>query len=109
MEWRWLGVAVLGMFVPVKHRYAWLWDVDLDDAEFDAVLSGSGEVPLEQRRWAVLRLIEYAPYSEIRRLLPRDFFIEQWPALAPRVRSRTRREGMAFLHDRYRQHPLVHG
>jgi hypothetical protein len=81
------------MFAPVKHRYAWLWDADLDAAAFDAILSGREEIALEKRKWAIVHLIEYAPYSEIRRLLPRDFFIEHWPALASRVRSRTRREG----------------
>lgn len=95
-------------FLPVSDRYAWLWDVDWDAAAFDAVLWGRADVPLERRQWALLRLIEYAPYSEIRRLLPRDFFIEQWPALASRVWSRMRREGMAFLHDRYSQISPAH-
>jgi hypothetical protein len=93
----------------MKGRYAWLWDVDLDAAAFDAILSGDGAVDLERRQWAILRLIEYAPYSEIRRLLPRDFFIEQWPALASRVRSRTRRKGMSFLHDWYQQPSMADG
>ena len=92
----------------MQHRYAWLWDVEWDAAAFDAVLSGLGTVSLKDRQWAVVRLIEYAPWSEIRRLLPRDFFLEQWPVVAPRVRSRTRREGMAFLYDWYRQKSHTH-
>jgi hypothetical protein len=55
--------AVVGKFTPVKHRYAWLWDVDMNTTEFDALLSGLGENPLEKRQWAVLRLIEYAPFK----------------------------------------------
>ncbi len=77
-------------------RYPWLWGVDLDSASFEALLAWtSGSLP-HDRRWALLRLIEYAPYSEIRRLLPLGYFLEAWPALAPRMRSRTRHQGMDF-------------
>ncbi len=48
---------------------------------------------------AMIRLIEYAPFSEIRRLLPRDSFIEAWPRLAPAIRSSARRQGMEFFRD----------
>lgn len=44
----------------------------------------------------MVRLIEYAPFSEIQRLLPVERFLRFWPEVARRVRSRTRREGMEF-------------
>jgi hypothetical protein len=87
----------------MQRRYPWLWDVDLDASAFDPMLSGSGEVSLKERQGAMVRLIEYAPWAEIRRLLPRAFLLEHWPALASRVRSRTRREGMAFAYKWYQQ------
>jgi len=62
-----------------------------------------GNLSLKDRQSAMIRLIEYAPWAEIRRFLPRDFFLEQWPAVAPRVRFRTRRDGMAFRYDWYRR------
>ena len=82
----------------MKPRFPWLWDTDMDSAAFEAILNGEADEPPHDLRWALLRLIEYAPYSEIRRLLPRDRFLKEWPALAPRVRSRARRDGMEFLH-----------
>jgi len=103
------GHTVPGMVGFMQRRYAWLWDVDMDASAFDAILSGQGTVTVPEREWAVLRLIEYAPYAEIRRLLPRDFFLEHWPTLAGRVRSRTRREGMTFLHDYYQKRAMAHG
>ncbi len=79
----------------MQPRYPWLWDSDLDNAGFEAALHGRGE---RDERWAMARLIEYAPFSEIKRLLPRDRFLQDWPAIAPRVRSKTRRAGMEFFH-----------
>lgn len=92
----------------MNDRYAWLWDVDLDSESFDALLAGGPGSPPHDRRWALLRLVEYAPYAEIRRLLPLDFFLEAWPTLAPRVRSRTRRQGMEFYYSWHRREAATH-
>ena len=92
----------------MQERYAWLWDVDLDAAAFDGILSGRGGVAPHDCGWALLRLIEYAPYAEIRRLLPREYFLLAWPTLAGRVRSRARREGMEFLYQRLRRPVPTH-
>jgi hypothetical protein len=81
--------------MAMQPRYPWLWDSDLDNAGFEAALQGRGE---RDERWAMARLIEYAPFTEIKRLLPRDRFLQDWPEIAPRVRSQTRRAGMEFFH-----------
>ena len=78
-------------------RYTWLWDVDMDNATFDAVLRGQANASGLDADWAMLRLIEYAPYREIKRLLPLDAFLGRWTALMPRVRSEMRRHGMDFF------------
>lgn len=79
--------------------YAWLWDVDMDAADFEALLAGDapGRAPGLDADWALLRLVEYAPYRELRRLLPRARFLARWPAVAGRVRSAARREGMDYM------------
>jgi hypothetical protein len=87
----------------MKARFPWLWDTNMDNATFEAILSGQASRPPHDSRWAMLRLIEYAPYPEIRRLLPRERFLRDWPELAPRVRSRARREGMDFLYSWLRE------
>jgi hypothetical protein len=86
-------------------RFPWLWDTELDNAEFEAILRGRRTTPVYDFRWALLRLIEYAPYRDIRRLLRREQFLKEWPQLAHRVRSKTRREGMEFFHQWISQHP----
>ena len=81
-------------------RYPWLWDVEMDSASFDALLAGMIDPGPRERTWALLRLIEYAPYSEIRRLLPLDYFLKMWPEISGRVRSLSRRDGMDFYYSR---------
>ena len=78
-------------------RYPWLWDVDMDDETFETLLSGRATPAQYDARWALLRLVEYAPYGEIKRLLPTELFLKTWPSVAPSVRSATRREGMDFV------------
>jgi hypothetical protein len=78
-------------------RYPWLWDVEMDNPEFDAILAGRGARPGFDQRWALVRLIDYAPYREIKRLLRRSDFQRLWPEVSFRVRSPSRRRGMEFV------------
>ena len=78
-------------------RYPWLWDVPMDAAAFRRILSGESAQHGRDWRWALVRLIEYAPYQDICRLLPVERFLAGWPEIAGRIRSETRREGMEFL------------
>ena len=89
--------------------YPWLWDVDLDNATFEAILRGRLSVSGLDAEWAMLRLIEYAPYREVRRLLPWDDFLRRWPVLMAQVRSESRGAGMDFVASWIRQGRLAHG
>ena len=77
-------------------RYPWLWDVDMDNATFEAILNEKTVVGALDSDWAMLRLLEYAPFRDIKRLLPFDSFLRKWPSLKPKVRSVSRREGMEY-------------
>lgn len=101
-------MVMTGEVQPTHARYPWLWDTDLDNEAFEAILHGRRAAPPYGISWALLRLVEYAPYSEIKRLLPREQFLALWPSLAARVRSQTRRRGMDFWHQWMRQHEAVH-
>ena len=93
----------------MQSRYSWLWDTELDNAGFEAALRGQVREAGHDERWALTRLVEYAPFAELKRLLPRDRFLERWPEIAPRVRSETRREGMEFFYQWLRQQQVSHG
>ena len=77
-------------------RYPWLWDVDMDNATFEAILNEKTVVGALDADWAMLRLIEYAPFRDIKQLLPFDGFIRKWPSLKSKVRSGSRRKGMEY-------------
>jgi hypothetical protein len=92
----------------LTERYPWLWDVDMDNATFEAILRGQTSVSGLGTDWAMLRLIEYAPYREIKRLLPLAAFLIRWPALKSRVRALSRRDGMDFWADWARREGEAH-
>lgn len=81
----------------VSRRLPYVWDYDLDEVRFRAILSGRETVGGLDRDWAAVRLLEHAPYAEIRRLLSFRDLIAGWPSWRSRIRSETRRRGFDFL------------
>lgn len=75
----------------------YLWDIDLDEAQFQALLDGQMTVGRLDADWAALRLLEYAPYSEIVRLLGFRRLVAGWPRWRDKIRSNSRRRGFDFL------------
>lgn len=78
-------------------RPTYLWDYDLDEARFADLLSGRTTVGGLDQDWATVRLLEYAPYREIIRVLGYRELVERWPRVRERVRSPGRRRGFDFL------------
>jgi len=89
-------------------RYTWLWDTDMTNERFDECLTQS-DISSYEAQWAMLRIIEYASFFELKRLLPKKRFVEMWPNIARRVRAREDREGMEFCYQRFLQNGDVHG
>ncbi len=88
-------------------QYSWLWDVDMDAARFQRTLAGLEQHKDFDQPWALIRLIDYAPYHDILRLLPRRDFVRLWPQIEGRIRSATRREGMAFVREQLLRHEMA--
>ena len=80
-----------------RTRLPWVWDYDLDEATFQALVDGTQTIGSLDRTWAVLRLLEYAPWSEIVRMLGYRALVEGWPAWRTRLRSESRRRGLEFV------------
>ena len=78
-------------------RVPWVWDYDIDDTEFRELLEGRLELSRLGRRWAAVRLLEYAPYWDIIRLLGYRGLVEGWPEWRRHIRSESRRRGFDFL------------
>ena len=78
-------------------RLHYVWDYDIDSAQFLDILEGRETLGRLDRDWAAVRLLEYAPYAEIVRLLGYRALVEGWPRWRQRVRSQSRRRGFDFL------------
>jgi len=78
-------------------RLPYVWDYDIDERRFRQLLSGELCIGRLDRRWAAVRLIEYAPYAEIVRVLGFRGLVRGWPEWRGFVRSKSRRRGLDFL------------
>ena len=74
-----------------------VWDYDLDEDQFRALLDGKKTIGRLDSDWAAIRLLEYAPYPEIVRLLGFKRLIAGWPKWRSQVRSTSRRRSFDFL------------
>ena len=63
-----------------------VWDYDLDEEGFERPAAGRRTLGRLDRDWAAVRLLEYASYSEIRRLLSLRDLVAGWPSWRHRIR-----------------------
>ena len=78
-------------------RLPFVWDYDLDEGQFRRLLSGELRLGHLDRTWAAGRLLEYAPYRDIVRLMGFRDLVRGWPQWRDRVRSESRKRGFDFL------------
>lgn len=81
----------------MQSRLPYIWDYTIDEAQFYEILTGHLTVGRLDRDWAAIRLIEYAPYKEIIRLLGFGALVQNWPVWRNRIRSQSRKRGFDFL------------
>jgi len=75
----------------------YVWDYDIDETTFRDMLAGRITLGRLGRDWAVVRLLEYAPYRDIVRLLGFPALVEGWPRWRQHIRSQSRKRGFDFL------------
>jgi hypothetical protein len=80
-----------------RRRLPYVWDYDIDSSQFLDILEGRRTVGRLDQDWAARRLLEYAPYEEIIRLLGFRKLVENWPRWRGRIRSKSRVRGFDFL------------
>lgn len=81
----------------MKTKAKYVWDYDLDQDEFDEILAGRSTRGHLDRDWAAIRVIEWAPYSEMVRLIGFRALIDNWSRWRSRIRSERQRRGIDFL------------
>ena len=83
--------------VTTSTRLPFVWDYDLDEGQFRRLLSGDLTLgPLDQT-WAAIRLLEYAPYRDIVRLMGFRDLVRGWPKWRDHISSESRKRGFDFL------------
>ncbi|MHB1355734.1 MAG: hypothetical protein ACYCZF_07130 [Anaerolineae bacterium] len=78
-------------------RSAYVWDYDINEQQFNAILNGDLVIGRLDQDWAACRLIEYASYRDMMRLIGLQRFMSNWPRWRTRIRSVSRRRGLDFL------------
>lgn len=78
-------------------RLPYVWDYDIDEAQFRAILAGEVTLGRLDQDWATVRLLEYAAYPDIVRLLGYRALVDGWPKWRRRIRSQSRKRGFDFL------------
>ena len=78
-------------------RARYVWDYDISEQEFDALLAGRAARGRLDRAWAAARLIDSAPYEEVVRRIGFGELVRHWPEWRSRVRSTSARRGLDFL------------
>jgi len=80
-----------------SRRLPYVWDYDIRPEQFREMLEGRLTIGRLDSQWAAIRLLEYAPYEDIVRLLGFRKLVEGWPRWRGRIRSSSRRRGFDFL------------
>lgn len=83
----------------MKNRLTFIWDYDIGEAELSDILAGRLTLGRLDKEWAVTRIMEYASYKEIIRLIGYDGIVEWWPRVRDKIRSHGRKRGFDFLAD----------
>ncbi len=83
--------------MQADQRFPYVWDYAIDAATFRDILEGRRVIGRLNRDWAARRLIEYASYEEIVRLIGFKQLVENWPRWRTKIRSQSRVRGFDFL------------
>lgn len=75
----------------------YVWDYDISQEEFDALLEGTFKKGHLDRDWAAVRVIEWAPYKEMVRILGFPALIANWSRWRTQICSEQQRQSIDFL------------
>ena len=85
------------MAINMDNHLPYIWDYNIDEEQFRQILDGKLVLGRLNQDWAARRLLEYAPYNEIIKLLGFCRLVQDWPRWRSHIRSKSRRRGFDFL------------
>ncbi|NJN82167.1 MAG: hypothetical protein HC802_07740 [Caldilineaceae bacterium] len=81
------------------NRARYVWDYNITQEQFDEMLAGRFEDGHLNRDWAAIRVIEWAKYEDMIRILGFPNLVHNWPRWRMRIRSEEQRRSLDFLVD----------
>ncbi len=75
----------------------YLWDYDINEAQFRNLLEGEMTIGRSDTDWAAICLLDYAPYPDIIHLLGFRRLVEGWSRWREHIRSEGQRRSFDFL------------
>lgn len=75
----------------------YLWDYEIDQEQFMALLDGKQTIGRLDSDWAAVRLLDYGSYPDIVSLLGFRRLVEGWPRWRNQLRSHSRKRSFDFL------------
>ena len=81
----------------MNQKAQYVWDYDITQGQFDALLDGNLTIGHLDRNCAAVRLIEWAPYREMIQRLGYRGLVEGWPQWRGRLRSEQQRRSLDFV------------
>ncbi len=83
--------------MATANRFPLVWDYDISESDFIAMLEGKLTRGRLGQDWATIRLLEYGQYRDIIRLRGYRRLVAGWPASRDHLRSESRVRGFDFL------------
>ncbi|MBV7329326.1 hypothetical protein KFU94_13965 [Chloroflexi bacterium TSY] len=83
------------------HKLPYVWDYDITEDQFDQLLAGELTIGRLNQDWAAVRLLEYAPYSEIVTRLGFPILVRDWSVCHHHIRSETVSGALTFWLNGY--------
>lgn len=80
-----------------QNRAKYVWDYNITQEQFDAMLAGQFEDGHLNRDWAAVRVIEWAKYEDMIRILGYFDLVNNWSRWRERIRSEEQRRSLDFV------------
>jgi len=78
-----------------------VWDYNLPQSEFEAILSGQRVEGSLDQDWAIARVLENLNYYEAMSIVPYDLLKERWESVRRKLFKDSIKRGYEFVLQRY--------
>lgn len=78
-----------------------VWDYNLTQNEFEAILAGKKVLGNMDQSWAIVRVLENLNYYDAMNLIPIDMLRNNWKEVQPKLFNDSIKNGYEFLLQRY--------